>query len=118
MKFCPYCGAAFQDEEVAFCTECGKSIPEKAGAMKQSSGKQKKKASVKKKPKRKPASIPDPVKENPPDDDYDGYYEDIVPTDAGETRQALDKAIVKKISLLVIGVLVVVGACVAIMYLL
>ena len=118
MKFCPYCGAAFQDKEVAFCTECGKSIPEKADAVKQSSGKQKKKASAKKKTKKKPAPTPDPVKENPPEDDYDGYYDDIVPPDAGETRQALDKAIVKKIALLVIGVLVVVGACVAIMYLL
>lgn len=49
-------------------------------------------------------------------DGYDGYYDDVLPIDNGIVRRNVDETIIKKIALLVSGVLLVVGACVAIMY--
>ena len=55
---------------------------------------------------------------NEKNDGYDGYYDDIIPDDDGTARQALDKVLIKKIVFLIIGLLIIVSACVAIMYLL
>lgn len=51
------------------------------------------------------------------DSDYDGYYDDIIPADTSNAvKQSLDKAVIKKIVLLVAGVVVVIGLCVVLMY--
>ena len=51
------------------------------------------------------------------DSDYDGYYDDIIPADTSSAvKQGLDKAVIKKIVLLVVGVVVVIGLCVVLMY--
>ena len=55
----------------------------------------------------------EPVRE----DDYDGYYDDVRPFDEGGGREEIDKALVKKIILVVVCVLLIAGACVALMYL-
>lgn len=55
----------------------------------------------------------EPVRE----DDYDGYYDDVRPFDEGGGREEIDKALVKKIILVVACVLLIAGACVALMYL-
>lgn len=51
------------------------------------------------------------------EDDYDGYYDDVRPIDEGGRREEIDKALVKKIILVVACVLLIAGACVALMYL-
>ncbi|MBQ9839853.1 MAG: zinc ribbon domain-containing protein [Oscillospiraceae bacterium] len=120
MKYCSYCGAELLEDLASFCMECGRSIPEREESFKRSSAKPKQKPARKKKRKKAgpPREKPKPRETIPVDDGYDGYYDDIIPDDAGEMRQALDKVIVKKIVLLIAGLLVVVAACVAIMYLL
>ena len=50
------------------------------------------------------------------DDGYDGYYDDVLPTDDGEYRQGLDRNTAKNILYLLMGVIVVVGICVVILY--
>lgn len=59
------------------------------------------------------------VKAEPPsEDDYDGYYDDRLPIDEGHRRDGLDRGIIKKVVALVLCLLVVIGACVAILYIL
>ena len=53
-----------------------------------------------------------------PEDDYDGYYDDVLPVDEGRFNEGLDKELVKKILYIIVTVLLVVGACVMMMYLL
>lgn len=50
------------------------------------------------------------------DDGYDGYYDDVLPADDGEYRQGLDRKTAKNILYLLIGVIVIVGICVVILY--
>ena len=49
------------------------------------------------------------------DDGYDGYYDDVLPSDEGHQQEGLDKELLKKIILLVVGVLVISGICVVFM---
>ena len=120
MKYCPYCGAELLEDTASFCVECGKSIPQREAAPKRNPEKPKKKPAPKRKREKSGATKEktEPAATAMYDDGYDGYYDDIVPDDAGETRHALDKAIIKKIALLIAGLLAVVAACVAMMYLL
>lgn len=53
-----------------------------------------------------------------PEDDYDGYYDDILPVDEGRFSEGIDRELVKKIVLIIGMVLLIVGACVMMMYLL
>lgn len=53
-----------------------------------------------------------------PKDDYDGYYDDILPADEGRFSEGIDRELVKKIVLIIGMVLLIVGACVMMMYLL
>lgn len=53
-----------------------------------------------------------------PEDDYDGYYDDILPADEGRFNEGFDRGLVKKIVLIIGMVLLIVGACVMMMYLL
>lgn len=52
------------------------------------------------------------------EDDYDGYYDDILPVDEGRFSEGIDRELVKKIVLIIGMVLLIVGACVMMMYLL
>lgn len=130
MKFCPYCGADLVDSTVSFCSECGKALPgeqkeektekiveadkSKSGSDEQKSRKKKKKPPKKRKAKAKADAEPTETK----DDGYDGYYDDIRPVDEGRQREGMDKALVKNVVLIIAGVLFVVVACVAVMYML
>ena len=51
-------------------------------------------------------------------DDYDGYYDDILPADEGHDSEGLDGELVKKIVLLFVAVFFIIGLCVALMYVL
>lgn len=52
------------------------------------------------------------------EEDYDGYYDDILPVDEGRFSEGIDRELVKKIVLIIGMVLLIVGACVMMMYLL
>lgn len=115
MKYCPYCGAEITNGAVSFCSECGcnLSVLPKQTKIKPVHREKRKKV---KKSKAKHT----PMKETQPevdDSDYDGYYDDIIPADTSSAvKQGLDKAVIKKIVLLVAGVVVVIGLCVVLMY--
>ena len=52
------------------------------------------------------------------DDGYDGYYDDILPDDAGRPAEGLDRELLKRVALVMGGMQLAAVACVAIMYLL
>lgn len=96
MKFCPYCGASLVGGAVSFCTECGRALPEQD-------------AETVKRPVRPPAKrrrkpvMSAPVKPNPMDEHYDGYYDDVQPIDADRVGERMDPALAKRIALVVLG---------------
>lgn len=121
MKFCPYCGAEVPDDIATFCMECGKPVPEKTPQTEPEEKKtfKKKRKSKKEKTSRKQKPSQDPAdQENPVDDDYDGYYDDVLPEDAATEIQTVDKQLLKKVVALGIGAVLIIAACVAIMYML
>ena len=52
------------------------------------------------------------------DINYDGYYDDVKPVDAGEQEEGVDPEMVKKVAILLAGVFTVILASVALMMLL
>ena len=132
MKYCPYCGANLPKEDAAFCMECGKplSVREEASKVEQAgtpaknkkSGRAQKKKEKKAKPpegkkKRKTEPQAEAVEE-PVDDGYDGYYNDVLPPDLDREKEGLDKELVKKIILLAVAVIFIISLCVVMMYVL
>mgnify|MGYP003236114278 FL=1 len=49
-------------------------------------------------------------------DDYDGYYDDVIPADENELQNGIDKALIKKIAALGAAAFIIILICVAIMY--
>ena len=132
MKFCPYCGADLLKEDAAFCAECGKhlsaaeEVPSQAHEASSQdfaqSREQKapRKGSKKcKNPKQKKEEIPLPeIEGEPVDDGYDGYYNDVLPPELDREKEGLDKELIKKISILAVAVIFIIGLCVVMMYVL
>lgn len=131
MKFCPFCGASVLDDTVSFCSECGKSLnisakhPEEKEPSKPTKKPTKNKGFgtpphlKKKKPKNSNPEPPEPSEEETKaEDGYDGYYDDIVPTDTGKPREGVDWVLMKKIGLIGAAVVVIICLCLAAMYLL
>lgn len=114
MKYCPYCGADIPDGAVSFCAECGKALPAKKEKPEKSTPV--KKSSAGKKKKQKSLTVTDVELRKAYNDGYDGYYEDLLPVDHGKERFETDSAPVKKIIILAVGVLVVIGLCVLMLY--
>lgn len=54
----------------------------------------------------------------PVEDGYDGYFNDRLPIDEGHRQDGPDRNIIKKVVALVLCLLVIIGACVAILYVL
>lgn len=135
MKFCPYCGADLLKEDAAFCAECGKQLsaaeevpspvsdtsnqhsaqPNEQKAPKIDSKKRKKPKQKKEKAQESP--LPE-IDGEPVDDGYDGYYNDVLPPDLDREKEGLDNEMIKKISALVIAVILIIGLCVVMMYVL
>lgn len=114
MKYCPYCGADIPDGAVSFCAECGKALPAKKAKPEKSTPV--KKSSAGKKKKHKSSAVTDAELRKAYNDGYDGYYEDLLPVDYGRERFETNPAPVKKIIVLAVGVLVVIGLCVLILH--
>lgn len=136
---CPFLAGEVPTRMKRLCTECEIARnPNAAGDMgkhlncaflerkKKRSGDNKKKQE----PKRKAARKSSPRKKAARDvsagakkrrvkryrDGYDGYYDDVLPQDDGGVRQGIDGELAKKIAILIAGVLLIVGICVAVMY--
>lgn len=129
MKFCPYCGADLLDSNVLFCAHCGKKLPpheagitepltEEMRPEQEEPRPAKPKEDHKKKKKRKTKRVGTPEPQTPVDDGYDGYYDDVLPPDTDRVKEGLDKELIKKIVLLGIGVVFIIGLCVVMMYVL
>ena len=122
MKYCPYCGEELWDENASFCAECGKHIPERGprGPQKESESA----PVVSENPQTEADAEPYGEEDRPeddhhdPGDGYDGYYDDVLPDDHGNIRSAVDKQLIKKVAVLGISVILIICACVAIMYIL
>ena len=115
MKHCPYCGTPLRHDNGIYCPDCGRElknnrekITPKHVAAKPA---KKRKTSKAKRSQRSPAAHALSM-----DEDYDGYYDDVLPADGGATIQGLDRKVVKNIILLITGVLLIVGACVCVLY--
>lgn len=52
------------------------------------------------------------------EDGYDGYYDDVLPPDADRIEEGVDKGLIKDIILLCIAVVLIIGLCVAMLYVL
>lgn len=141
MKYCPFCGAELLGADISFCAKCGKQLP--AGAAPQTEpgtppvasdpqrDKNKKASSAR--PKRNPRkknkpviephqaepvinqSVEDTAQDPAFADEYDGYYDDVEPVDAGDSRPDLDREMIKRVALLILGALLVIGLCVVMM---
>lgn len=129
MKFCPYCGADLLDENVLFCSNCGKKLPPHEAGITEPLTEEKRpvpeKSSkagppTKKKKRNKNASRKAVcVAEDPSaDDGYDGYYDDVQPPDLDREKDGLDKELIKKIVALSVGVVFIITMCVVMMYVL
>lgn len=131
MKYCPYCGADLPDGAASFCMECGKSLPIADGGQKKTEAdiiRQKKDtrkkdathsgAPRKKHKKAETAREHTTDAPSPKDDGYDGYYDDVLPPDAGKLKEGVDTELVKKIVAVAGVMLLIVSLCVAAMYLL
>lgn len=128
MKYCPFCGAELLAPEVSFCAECGKQLPAGAAPHTETESppknSKKKAASARLKRKSQKSAPTERLKsqsgeednqEVEPADDYDGYYNDVEPIDAGSTRPGLDREMIKKIAFLILGAFLVIGLCVVLM---
>ena len=109
MKYCPYCGAEILSGAFSFCPSCGESLPVLAQPAAE-------KAPGKPSPQREKAKqlILSEVEAL----DCDGYYEDVQPIDADRQREGVDTRLILRVVLLVAGVALVIGGCVAALFLL
>lgn len=101
MKYCPYCGAPLVDSAVLFCAECGKHLPE-TEAKKESEEQESEELSESQEQPEMEAG-------------YDGYYEDVVPVDDGWKKEGVDQQLIKKVLLVVAGLILAVIVCMALM---
>ena len=118
MKFCPYCGASLVGGAASFCGECGMQIPPKGSdtdpkipqkprpCHKQKNGPVP--AAKRKQPPKPIPKAPSKRKVNPMDINYDGYYKDVQPIDAGQQGKRMDPDMTKKIALLLAGAVLVI----------
>ena len=124
LKYCTYCGTELEDERGVFCPECGNTLSDEAKFSNEHKEKTKKEKRRKQKGNKKlnrRNTIPNEnyiAELERVDDGYDGYYDDVLPVDEGKFRQGIDKEMLKRIIGLLVGVLITIFACVAIMYLL
>ena len=116
MKYCPFCGAVLPDEKISFCLECGENLSElnlnaeiEKSARKAKKGK---KSKSEKKQKNREKSIGEEPAETA-SDNYDGYYDDVTPKDSVMLHQDLDKAMIKNLVILTVGVITAISLCIA-----
>ena len=124
MKYCPYCGAEILSGAFSFCPSCGESLPVLAQPVaekppgKPSPQREKTKKERTRKRERLPRKPKQLILSEVETLDCDGYYEDVQPIDADRQREGLDTRLILRVVLLVAGVALVIGGCVAALFLL
>lgn len=124
MKYCPYCGAEILSGAFSFCPSCGEALPELAHSVAENSSEKptlRKEKPKKERPRKRERPPRKPRQPTPPeveDSDHDGYYEDVQPIDADRQREGVDTRLILRVILLVAGVALVIGGCVAALFLL
>lgn len=125
MKYCPYCGADLPDRAVSFCTECGKRLSQVKNIQKnrKTNG-----VVVGKDVEKKRGTLPPKLRKNSDSGDrstpsskadgYDGYYDDVLPSDAGKLGEEIDTGLIKKVAVVIGVMLLIIVLCVVAMYLL
>ena len=118
MKYCPYCGAEIASGAFSFCPSCGEALPELAHPATENSPAKppSRKGKIRKERPHQKSKVPAPPEVE--DLDYDGYYEDVQPIDADRQREGVDTRLILRVALLVAGVALVIGGCVAALFLL
>lgn len=96
MKFCPYCGASLIGGAVSFCTECGSPLPEpeQPEPVKRTDSPPM---------NRRRNTVRTPPEPDPMDVHYDGYYDDVPPIDVDQVWERIDPALIKRITLVILG---------------
>lgn len=123
MNYCPHCGVSLPGGAVSFCPQCGEALPQGGERPVR-----KKSGSRKKRPTHRPAGKttghdtsasrnPRPAP-NPMDENYDGYYDDVPPIDAGWDAGGLDPDLVKRVTLLILGAISMIALAITLMMLL
>lgn len=107
--------AAAAEDAMEDTTAAEQPVPQKKSA---SQKKKRKKATKKARSKKKSGRQDQQPEDEKPEEGYDGYYNDILPVDEGRLKEGMDQQLVQKIIVLAVSALLVVGACVAMMYLL
>lgn len=122
MKYCPFCGAVLPDEKISFCLECGEKLADfNLHTETEKPMKKPKKEKKKSKCKKKRESDTELFSEEPTEsvsDNYDGYYDDVIPKDSVMLHQGLDKTMVKKLVILIGCVIIAIALCVVALVLL
>ena len=95
------------------CRRCGAELPEQAAVVCPVCGKKKRRQ----KKEKAESSITEVVGEAV-DDGYDGYYDDVLPLDADQIEEGVDKGLIKDMILLCIAVVLIIGLCVTMLYVL
>lgn len=95
------------------CRNCGSELPEQDVVVSPVCGKKRRRC---RKEKEK-LPIMEVVGETV-EDGYDGYYDDVLPPDADRIEEGVDKGLIKDIILLCIAVVLIIGLCVAMLYVL
>ena len=95
---CRHCGATLPEQDAVVCPVCGKK---------------------KKKWRKKKEEFPImEVVGEAVDDGYDGYYNDVLPPDVDRIEEGVDKGLIKDIIVLCMAVILIIGLCVAMLYVL
>ena len=116
MNYCPNCGVKLENMQDDHCPACGcvfeesKGKPDKVEKRKPAFHVLRQRLASSKKDEPEPEI-------SPVEDGYDGYYEDIQPMDEGRDREGIEPELVKKIAVLATGTLLIIAACVAMIYL-
>ena len=124
MKYCPYCGASIVGGAASFCAECGRKVPSKPEMSEKPPAVQKSLRHAAARPHRKKnmetGARPQPSgpQKDPMDINYDGYYDDVQPIDAGQQRDRMDPEMIKKVVLLLAGAVLVIALAASLMMLL
>lgn len=116
MNYCPNCGAKLENMEDDRCPACGCAFEEIKDKLDETAKRKNALHSLRQRftfsKTDEPAPGPSPV-----EDGYDGYYEDVQSADEGHDREGIAPELVRKIAVLAVGALLIIAACVAMMYL-
>ena len=129
MKHCSNCGAELGDSAASFCSECGKplqtvevscntSAENEKNVPTRNKKKSKKEKPAKQKKNKKEKKATKEIIDEPVDDGYDGYYNDVLPPDLDWVKEGLDKELIKKVVAVAVGVVFIISMCVVMLYVL